>query len=47
LALMEASDSLAGAPFLVFTLIASAFTIHLNQPLNIIARRGSAFTGCR
>src|ERR1700676_4021867 len=30
LALMEASDSFAGAPLLVFTLIASAFTNHLH-----------------
>jgi len=31
LELMEASASFAGAPFFVFTLIASAFTIHLND----------------
>ena len=48
LALMEASDSLAGAPFLVFTLIASAFTIHLRErysDISILAVNDGALLG--
>src|ERR1700739_3211133 len=46
LALMEASASLA-APFLVFTLIASAFTIHLVERFSDISILAASRTGLK